>query len=225
MGLGRFAEANPNATQLLGYAAQGLSYALMGPVAALRDMASQAILGPVLDEARDYAIERISGFYQSKGVTAENAGVLASGTLFGVEAAAGRVTSAVAGAKQYAVQVSGAKATGQIVPGVISPTYRDLQGLNKGFQAHHTLPQYLGKMLGHTKNDMLDHPATLITQHSHTGKMNPDAMHKAISKYLPPMVGGKPARYTAEQISSGLQKAYDDIGRPELFDSIKHLIK
>lgn len=87
------------------------------------------------------------------------------------------------------------------------------------------MPQYLGKMLGYTKNDMLDHPATLIAQYSHTGKMNPDAMHKAISKYLPPMVGGQPARYTAGQISSGLQKAYGDIGRPELFDSIKHLIK
>lgn len=37
-------------------------------------------------------------------------------------------------------------------------------------------------MLGYTKNDMLDHPATLITQYSHTGKVNPDAMHKAISK-------------------------------------------
>lgn len=72
---------------------------------------------------------------------------------------------------------------------------------------------------------MLDHPATLITQYSHTGKLNPDAMHKAISKYLPPMVGGKPATYTPGQISSGLQKAYSDIGRPELFDSIKHLIK
>ncbi|GBH08900.1 hypothetical protein KPSA1_02288 [Pseudomonas syringae pv. actinidiae] len=46
-------------------------------------------------------------------------------------------------------------------------------------------------MLGYTKNDMLDHPATLITQHSHTGKANPEAMHKAISKYLPPLAGGK----------------------------------
>ncbi|WP_010223159.1 DUF637 domain-containing protein [Pseudomonas donghuensis] len=119
----------------------------------------------------------------------------------------------------------GAKAAGQVVPDVISPTYRELQGLNKGLQAHHILPQYLGKMLGYTKNDMLDHPATLITQYSHTGKVNPDAMHKAISKYLPPMVGGKPATYTYGQISSGLQKAYGDIGRPELFDSIKHLIK
>ena len=111
-------------------------------------------------------------------------------------------------------EIAGAKATGQIVPDVISPTYRELQGLNKGFQAHHTLPQYLGKMLGYTKNDMLDHPATLITQYSHTGKVNPDAMHKAISKYLPPMVGGKPTTYTLGQISSGLQKAYGDIGRP-----------
>ena len=87
------------------------------------------------------------------------------------------------------------------------------------------MPQYLGKMLGYTKNDMLDQPATLINQYSHAGKVNPDAMHKAISKYLPPMVGGKPAMYISGQISSGLQKAYGDIERPELFNSIKHLIK
>lgn len=119
----------------------------------------------------------------------------------------------------------GTKATGGAVPEVLSPTYRELQGLNKGFQAHHILPQYLGKMLGYTKNDMLDHPATLITQYSHTGKVNPDAMHKAISKYLPPMVGGKQANYTSGQIWEGLQKAYGEIGRPELFDSVKHLIR
>ena len=151
---------------------------------------------------------------------------------YGTEAAKAAMEIALLkGAGKYldgsgaSVLVSGVKATGPIVPDVISPTYRELQGLNKGFQAHHTLPQYLGKMLGYTKNDMLDHPATLITQYSHTGKVNPDAMHKAISKYLPPMVGGKPATYTSGQISSGLQKAYGDIGRPELFDSIKHLIK
>ncbi|MGY2682815.1 hypothetical protein [Pseudomonas tolaasii] len=72
---------------------------------------------------------------------------------------------------------------------------------------------------------MMDHPATLITQYSHTGKLNPDAMHKAISKYLPPMVGGKAASYTPDQISTGLQKAYGDIGRPEFFKSVQHLIK
>jgi len=108
---------------------------------------------------------------------------------------------------------------------IVSPTYRELQGLNKGFQAHHILPQYLGKMLGYTASDMLDHPGTSVTQYSHTGKLNPDAMHKAISKYLPPMTGGKKATYTPEQIKVGLQKAYGEIGRPELFDSIKHLIK
>ena len=42
---------------------------------------------------------------------------------------------------------------------------------------------------------------------------------------LAPMVGGKLATYTSGQISSALQKAYGGIGRPELFKSIKHLIK
>jgi len=110
-------------------------------------------------------------------------------------------------------------------PPVISPTYRELKGINKSFQAHHILPQYLGRMLGYTTEEMLDQPATLITQYSHTGKLNPEAMHKAINKYLPPMVGGQKAVYTAEEISSGLQRAYTDIGRPELFNAIKGLIK
>lgn len=120
---------------------------------------------------------------------------------------------------------AGAKATGQVIPDAISPTYRELQGLNKGFQAHHTLPQYLGKMLGYTKGDMLDHPATLITQYSHTARINPGSMHAAINQHLPPMAGGKKVIYTADQIKNGLRNAYDDIGRPELFESIKHLIK
>jgi len=42
---------------------------------------------------------------------------------------------------------------------------------------------------------------------------------------LSPLVGVKPATYTSGQISSALQKAYGGIGRPELFESIKHLIK
>jgi hypothetical protein len=71
----------------------------------------------------------------------------------------------------------------------------------------------------------MDHPATLVTQWTHTGKVNPDALHKAISKYLPPMTGGKRANYSADEIKNGLQNAYEDIGRPELFESIKHLIK
>jgi filamentous hemagglutinin len=100
-----------------------------------------------------------------------------------------------------------------------------LKGINKGFQAHHTLPQYLGEMLGYTRNEMLDQPATMITQYSHTGAVNPDAMHKAINQYLQPMRDGKKVIYTPAQIRVGLQQAYSDIGRPELFDSIKHLIK
>ncbi|MFT4924636.1 MAG: RHS repeat-associated protein [Phenylobacterium sp.] len=108
---------------------------------------------------------------------------------------------------------------------LINPTYAELQGLNKGLQAHHILPVYLGKMLGHTKKSMNAHPATSITQFAHTGKSNSNAMHKAISGYLPPMVGGKKANYSASQIRIGLQSAYNDIGRPELFNSISHLIK
>lgn len=64
------------------------------------------------------------------------------------------------------------------------------------------------EMYGYTKNDMLDHPATLITRYSHAGKVNPDAMHKVISAYLPPMLRGKLVAFDSEQISSRLQKAF-----------------
>jgi hypothetical protein len=120
---------------------------------------------------------------------------------------------------------SAANVAQNLTPKPISPTYRELKGINKGFQAHHIMPQYLGKMLGYTIENMLDHPATAVTQWTHTGKLNADAMHKAISRYLPPMAGGKKTNYTADQIRSGLQKAYSDIDRPELFDSVSHLIK
>ncbi|MFW9269073.1 filamentous hemagglutinin N-terminal domain-containing protein [Pseudomonas sp. NR3] len=127
--------------------------------------------------------------------------------------------------ESLATYASDAKDAGKTLPEMLNPTYRELKGLNKGFQAHHTLPQYLGEMLGYTRNDMLDHPATLITQYAHTGAINPDAMHKAISQYLPPMKDGKKAIYTPDQIKTGLQQAYKDIGRPELFESVKYLIK
>jgi hypothetical protein len=110
---------------------------------------------------------------------------------------------------------------------LVNPTYAELKSINAGtkLQAHHILPQYLGKMLGYTEKQMLNHPATLITQFSHTGKMNQNAMHKAISNYLPPMIRGKQAIYSNSQIRVGLQNAYNDIGRPELFNSISPLIK
>lgn len=113
----------------------------------------------------------------------------------------------------------------EIVLEVLSPTYKELRGLNSGFQAHHILPQYLGEMLGYTRSQMLNHPATLITQFSHTGRVNPNSMHKIIDSYLPPMYDGKKVMYTREEISSGLRDAYHEMGRPELFDSIEYLIK
>lgn len=55
----------------------------------------------------------------------------------------------------------------------------------KGFQVHHILPEYLGKMLGYTTQQMAEHPGTFISQWSHTGALNPAAMHKAISLVEP----------------------------------------
>ncbi len=135
---------------------------------------------------------------------------------------------AQAGFGQYAMMMlpgNASRAAVKSIRGAISPIYSELKGLNRGFQAHHILPQYLGKMLGYTTSQMTSHPATLVTQFTHTGKVNPNALHKAISKYLPPMVGGRKANYSPGQIRTGLEKSYSDIGRPELFNSIQHLIK
>ncbi|WP_349735280.1 scabin-related ADP-ribosyltransferase [Pseudomonas jessenii] len=113
-GIASFAKAHEGATELIGFAAQAVSYTLMGPMAAMRDIATQALLGPVLDQARDYAIERVSGYYQSKGVHADNADTLASGTLFGVETVAVRVTSAVIGAQHYVMRMSAKGVPGSV---------------------------------------------------------------------------------------------------------------
>ncbi|MCQ8130829.1 RHS repeat-associated core domain-containing protein, partial [Methylomonas rivi] len=141
----------------------------------------------------------------------------------GLEIAAAAVTGGTSQLASRSVS-SLAKVTKELPS--ISPTVLELRELGqKGFQAHHILPEYLGKMLGYTSKEMVNHPGTLVTQWTHTGKLNPDAFHKAISKYLPPMVTGKQASYTADQIGLGLEKAYGDLGRPELFNSIKDLIK
>ncbi|GEA11991.1 FG-GAP-like repeat-containing protein [Alteromonas sp. KUL49] len=103
---------------------------------------------------------------------------------------------------------------------VTSPTYRELAGLVKGFEAHHILPQYLGKQLGYTQKQMLDHPAILIPKFKHTGALNPDAYHKVINRYLP-----RNQTYTPQQIRGGLQRAYEDLGKPELYRSVEGLIK
>jgi hypothetical protein len=108
----------------------------------------------------------------------------------------------------------------------VSPTVAQLLALGpvKGFQVHHILPQYLGKMLGYTAEQMTEHPGTFISQWSHTGALNPLALHKAISHYLPPMVDGQKATYSAAQIRGGLQQAYADVGSSDLFGAIEHLI-
>jgi filamentous hemagglutinin len=103
------------------------------------------------------------------------------------------------------------------------PTVQELRLLNpakSGLQVHHILPEYLGKQLGYTFKEMLEHPGTLIPQFTHTGKLNLEAFHKVISSYLP--IGRK---YSASQIREGLEAAYRDLGRLDLFNAIKYLIK
>ncbi len=108
----------------------------------------------------------------------------------------------------------------------LSPTVSELLQLGvKGFQAHHGLPEYLGKMLGYTSKEMGGHPGILVSQFKHTGKLNPKAIHKAISKYLPPSTKFKKVNYSLRQIREGLQKAYNDLGIPEMYNEIAPLIK
>lgn len=138
-------------------------------------------------------------------------------------------SAAVAGitkARTAIGRISQLRSRGRI-PQMVSPTVAELRVIGagvRGLQAHHILPQYLGKMLGFTEQQMLSHPGTLITQWSHTGAANLDAMHKAIAAFLPPMANGARATYTAAQIRTGLLRAYQRIGRQDLFDAISHLI-
>jgi RHS repeat-associated protein len=110
------------------------------------------------------------------------------------------------------------------VPKFIPPTVKQLRasGIPRGFQVHHLLPEYLGKMLGYTTKEMESHPGQMIAQWTHTGKSNPKAYHKIISQYLPV---GKGVTYTAAEIRAGLKAAYTDLGQPALFDAIEALIK
>jgi RHS repeat-associated protein len=109
----------------------------------------------------------------------------------------------------------------------VVPTVGELRTLGtvRGFQVHHLLPEYLGKMLGYTSEQMLEHPGAFISQWAHTGAANPEAVHKAISTYLPPMVNGSKAIYTAAEIRAGLQAAYESLGKSSWFDVVAHLIR
>lgn len=116
-----------------------------------------------------------------------------------------------------------ARTTGSIP--MLNPTVAELRGVaGRGYEVHHILPQYLGKMLGYTEQQMAQHPGALVPQFGHTGRLNPEALHAAVRTYLPPMVKGKAVQYGAQQIRAGLRRAYADLGRPEFFDVIEHLI-
>jgi len=120
--------------------------------------------------------------------------------------------------------IRGISATGIIADSV--PTVAELRTLQvEGMQVHHNLPQYLGKMLGYTTKEMESHPGTLVSQWSHTGAANPEALHKAIAAELPPMTSGQKATYTTDQIWNGMKNAYEGLGRSDLFKSIRSLIK
>ncbi|VII90818.1 hypothetical protein [Pseudomonas sp. FG-3G] len=105
VGFGQFAAEHEGATKLLSFAAETVSYALMGWMRAGLSIATEAVLGAAKSQVRDYAIERVGDYYQSKGVSTDNAGILASGTVFGAEVAIGEVGAAVKGAQRYAMRM------------------------------------------------------------------------------------------------------------------------
>jgi filamentous hemagglutinin len=61
----------------------------------------------------------------------------------------------------------------------VIPTVNELRALGPvpGFQVHHLLPEYLGKMLGYTSEQMAEHPGAFISQWAHTGAGNEAAVH------------------------------------------------
>ncbi|SCZ19763.1 MULTISPECIES: LysM peptidoglycan-binding domain-containing protein [unclassified Pseudomonas] len=120
VGFGQFAAEHEGATKLLSFAAETVSYALMGWMRAGLSIATEAVLGAAKSQVRDYAIERVGDYYQSKGVSTDNAGILASGTVFGAEVAIGEVGSAVKGAQRYAMRMDGKIGT-NTTDGIVSP--------------------------------------------------------------------------------------------------------
>ncbi|HEK1688663.1 TPA: hypothetical protein SMR42_005070 [Pseudomonas putida] len=85
--------------------------------------------------------------------------------------------------------------------GFFSPTYRELQGLNKGFQAHHTLPQYLGKMLGYTKNSAQQTVALLKDYaNTHSAEFNDPTKNR---EFLRPGANPEYAAYYANNLNFG----------------------
>jgi len=64
----------------------------------------------------------------------------------------------------------------------------------------------------------------LIWQWRHRGA-GTIPIHRVIEKYLPRFKDKKLATYSAEEIRVGLKRAYDELGKPELFDAIEPLIK
>lgn len=125
----------------------------------------------------------------------------------GVRPRPGRVAAASGAADDLAVTV---------------PTVAELRAFNpssSGLQTHHALPQYLGRQLGYTTAEMSGHPGILIPQFTHTGAANAQAIHKVISANLP--VGRS---YTSAQIRQGLSAAYSELGMPQLYKAIEHLL-
>ncbi|WP_053162413.1 RHS repeat protein [Pseudomonas brassicacearum] len=147
VGFGNFAAEHEGATELLGYAAQLVSYAVMGPMKAMSSIATEAILGAAKSQVRDYAIEKVGDYYQSKGVLTDNAVILANGTVFGVEVGFGEVTSAVKGARRYAMQMNGR----DVADDVAVPRVDYSHGTKGTIKASETIGQQVEAVIGGRK--------------------------------------------------------------------------
>lgn len=93
--LGAFAEQHPIGSRIVGFGAQAVMYAAMGPAAAVKDIIFDNTLGPYIEQGQTYAESRLSEFYQGKGVRSDAAPMAASATFFGVSMVLGRVSEGI----------------------------------------------------------------------------------------------------------------------------------
>ncbi|HEY3332325.1 MAG TPA: polymorphic toxin-type HINT domain-containing protein [Capsulimonadaceae bacterium] len=100
-----------------------------------------------------------------------------------------------------------------VVKGHCTPTpgFEDdeiLAGCN--IQAHHIVPKWIQKTLRIT-GDWNDVPAALLTRDEHLGAGG-GSFHNILDRYL-----HEGSTYSAQEVRDGLENAYKDLGRPELY--------
>ncbi|MFZ6044713.1 LysM peptidoglycan-binding domain-containing protein [Pseudomonas sp. CR3202] len=99
--VGEFAERYPEKAELYEIAAQGAYYVVAGPAAFIKDQVIDHTIGPIIDQAFDYAQSEVSRYYQENGVLKPQADLVAGGTLFVGAMAFGSIGKGVEFAKDF----------------------------------------------------------------------------------------------------------------------------